>query len=40
MTGVFLISKSVMIIGGGVILILDYILIKRISSRFIPERLI
>lgn len=40
MTGVFLISKSVMIIGGGVILILDYILIKRISSRFIPEKLI
>jgi ABC-type transport system involved in multi-copper enzyme maturation permease subunit len=40
MTGVFLISKSVMIIGGGVILILDYILIKRISSRFVPEKLI
>ncbi|MHB9936840.1 ABC transporter permease [Clostridium sporogenes] len=40
MTGVLLLSKVVMLIGGGVILILDYILIKRISSKFIPEKLI
>lgn len=40
MTGVFLLSNLVMFIGGGVLLILDYILIKRISSKFIPEKLI
>ncbi len=40
MTGVLLISNLVMFIGGGVLLIIDYILIKRISSKFIPEKLI
>jgi ABC-type multidrug transport system permease subunit len=40
MTGVLLISNFVMFIAGGVILILDYMLIKRISSKFIPEKLI
>lgn len=40
MTGVLMLSNLVMLIAGGVILILDYILIKRISSRFIPEKLI
>jgi ABC-type Na+ efflux pump permease subunit len=40
MTGVLLISNLVMFIAGGVLLILDYILIKRISSKFIPEKLI
>jgi hypothetical protein len=40
MTGVILISNIVMFISGGVLLILDYILIKRISSRFITEKLI
>lgn len=40
MTGVLLISKVVMLIGGGILFILDYVLIKRISSKFIPEKLI
>lgn len=40
MTGVLLLSNIVMFIAGGVLLILDYILIKRISSKFIPEKLI
>lgn len=40
MTGVFLLSNIVMFIAGGVLLVLDYILIKRISSKFIPEKLI
>ncbi|MBC2579073.1 ABC transporter permease subunit [Clostridium sp. DJ247] len=40
MTGVLLISNLVMFIGGSVLFILDYILIKRISSKFIPEKLI
>ncbi|ENK1242170.1 ABC transporter permease subunit [Clostridium botulinum] len=40
MTGVLLLSKVVMFIGGSVLFILDYILIKRISSKFIPEELI
>ncbi|MBP2032053.1 ABC-type Na+ efflux pump permease subunit [Clostridium algifaecis] len=40
MTGVLLLSKLVMLIAGGVFLILDYLLIKRISSKFIPEKLI
>lgn len=40
MTGVLLLSNLVMFIAGGVLLILDYILIKRISSKFIPEKLI
>ncbi|GAA0084029.1 ABC transporter permease subunit [Clostridium sp. CTA-7] len=40
MTGVILISNFVMFIAGAIILILDYILIKRISSKFVPEKLI
>jgi ABC-type Na+ efflux pump permease subunit len=40
MTGVLLLSNLVMFIAGGVLLILDYLLIKRISSKFIPEKLI
>lgn len=40
MTGVLLISNLVMFIAGGVLLILDYILIKRISSKFVPEKLV
>lgn len=40
MTGVLLLSNLVMLIAGGALLILDYILIKRISSKFIPEKLI
>lgn len=40
MTGVLLLSNLVMFIGGGVLLILDYILIKRISAKFIPEKLL
>lgn len=40
MTGVLLLSNLVMFIVGGVLLIIDYILIKRISSKFIPEKLI
>jgi ABC-type Na+ efflux pump permease subunit len=40
MTGILLLSNLVMFIAGGAILILDYVLIKRISSKFIPEKLI
>ncbi|MCY6958519.1 ABC transporter permease subunit [Clostridium brassicae] len=40
MTGVLLLNSLAMFIVGGVLFILDYILIKRISSRFIPEKLI
>lgn len=40
MTGVLLLSNLVMFIVGSVILILDYVLIKRISSKFISEKLI
>lgn len=40
MTGVLLLSKVVMFIGGAVFFILDYILIKRVSSKFVPEKLI
>jgi ABC-type Na+ efflux pump permease subunit len=40
MTGILLLSNLVMFIAGAVLLILDYILIKSISSRFIPEKLI
>lgn len=40
MTGILLISNLVMFISGGAMFILDYILIKRISSKFIPEKLI
>jgi ABC-type Na+ efflux pump permease subunit len=40
MTGVLLLNNLVMFIAGGILLTLDYILIKRISSKFIPEKLI
>lgn len=40
MTGLLMFSNLVMFIAGMVLLILDYILIKRISSKFIPEKLI
>ncbi|MEQ8155064.1 MAG: ABC transporter permease subunit [Clostridiaceae bacterium] len=40
MTGVLMFSNLVMFIAGAVMLMLDYILIKRISSKFIPEKLI
>ena len=40
MTGVLMLNSLVMIITGGALLILDYILIKKISSKFIPEKLI
>lgn len=40
MTGVLMLSTYVMFIAGGVILILDYILIKSVSSKFIAEKLI
>lgn len=39
-TGVILISNLVMLIAGGVLFIIDYALIKKISSKFIPEKLI
>lgn len=40
MTGVIMINNFIMVTAGAVILIIDYILIKRISSKFIPEKLI
>jgi ABC-type Na+ efflux pump permease subunit len=40
MTGVLMLSTFVMFIAGMVLIIIDYILIKRISSKFIPEKLI
>jgi ABC-type Na+ efflux pump permease subunit len=40
MTGVLILSNFIMFIAGTVLLILDYILIKGISSKFIPEKLI
>lgn len=40
MTGVLMLNNLVMFIAGGVLLVLDYILIKRISSKFVPEKLI
>lgn len=40
MTGVLMLSNLVMFIAGIVLLILDYIFIKRISTKFIPEKLI
>lgn len=40
MTGALLTSNLVVFIVGGVLFILDYILIKRISSKFVPEKLI
>jgi ABC-type Na+ efflux pump permease subunit len=40
MTGVIMLNNIIMVTAGAVLLIIDYILIKRISSKFIPERLI
>ena len=40
MTGVLMLSNLVMFIAGTIFLTIDYILIKRISSKFIPEKLI
>ncbi|KZL90245.1 ABC transporter permease subunit [Clostridium magnum] len=40
MTGVLMLNSLIMVIAGTVLLILDYILIKRISSKFTPEKLI
>ncbi|ADK16753.1 ABC transporter permease subunit [Clostridium ljungdahlii] len=40
MTGILLLNNLVMLIVGGVLLVLDYLLIKRISSKFVPEKLI
>jgi ABC-type Na+ efflux pump, permease component len=40
MTGVIMLSNIIMVAAGAVILILDYVLIKSISSKFIPEKLI
>jgi ABC-type transport system involved in multi-copper enzyme maturation permease subunit len=40
MTGVLMLSDVVMFIAGIVLFILDYIFIKRISTKFIPEKLI
>lgn len=40
MTGVLMLSNLVMLIAGVVLLILDVLLIKRISSKFVPEKLI
>jgi ABC-type Na+ efflux pump permease subunit len=40
MTGVFILNNFIILIIGAVLLILDYMLIKRISSKFIPEKLI
>ncbi len=40
MTGVIMLNNLIMFTAGAVLLIIDYILIKRISSKFIPEKLI
>lgn len=40
MTGVLIFNNYIIFAAGSILLILDYILIKRISSRFIPEKLI
>jgi len=40
MTGVIMLNNFIMFTAGAVLLIIDYILIKRISSKFIPEKLI
>lgn len=39
-TGVIMLNNFIMVTAGAVLLIIDYILIKRISSTFIPEKLI
>lgn len=40
MTGVFLLNNTLLIIAGTIILVIDYVLIKAMSRRFIPEKLI
>jgi len=40
MTGVIMLNNFIMFAAGAVLLIIDYILIKRTSSRFIAEKLI
>jgi ABC-type Na+ efflux pump permease subunit len=40
MTGVIMLNNFIMVTAGAVLLIIDYILIKRISSKFTPEKLI
>lgn len=40
MTGVIMLNNFILFTAGAVLLIIDYILIKRISSKFIPEKLI
>jgi len=40
MTGIIMLNNLIMFTAGAAVLILDYILIKRISSKFIPEKLI
>ena len=40
MTGVIMLNNFIMFTAGAVLLVIDYILIKRISSKFIPEKLV
>lgn len=40
MTGVLLLNNLIMVVAGLVLFILDYLLIKRISSKFVPEKLV
>lgn len=40
MTGVLILSNLIMFIAGIVIFVFDYVLIKRVSSKFIPEKLV
>lgn len=40
MTGIIMLNNFIIFTAGAILLIMDYILIKRISSKFIPERLI
>jgi len=39
-TGIIILNNFIMFTAGAVLLILDYILIKRISSKFIPEKMV
>lgn len=40
MTGVLILNNAIIFLAGLVLLIVDYFLIKRISSKFIPEKLV
>ena len=40
MTGVLMLNAAIMLSAGAVIFVIDYLLMKRISSRFVPEKLI